>query len=241
MARWLLARPVDAAALREVTRSRARLVDAYEAERRRIERDLHDGAQPRLTSLTLQLGLARLDVPEDSPGRPAARRGARPGQGSDGMLRQLVHGIRPQSLTDLGLAGAVRELADAATIPVAVARRPARRAARAGRDHRLLRGVRGAGQRGPARRGDPGRGTAHPGRRRPRRRGDRRRPRRRRPGPGHRPDRARRPGRRRGRPAAAASPPGGPTLVRVELPCRGDPGGARRGRGAAARGSGRRC
>lgn len=67
VARWALASPVDAAALREVTRSRTRLVGAYEAERRRIERDLHDGAQPRLTSLTLQLGLARLDVPEDSP------------------------------------------------------------------------------------------------------------------------------------------------------------------------------
>ncbi|GAB3957339.1 hypothetical protein GCM10027614_72560 [Micromonospora vulcania] len=67
VARWLLTRPADAAALREVARSRTRLVSAYEAERRRIERDVHDGAQPRLTSLTLQLGLARLDVPEDSP------------------------------------------------------------------------------------------------------------------------------------------------------------------------------
>ena len=45
MARWLLGTAVDGAALREVTRSRARLVDAYEAERRRIERDVHDGAQ----------------------------------------------------------------------------------------------------------------------------------------------------------------------------------------------------
>src|SRR5207253_11137957 len=59
--------PTDGAELREVTRSRARLVDAYEAERGRIERDVHDGAQPRLTSLTLQLGLAKLDVPDDSP------------------------------------------------------------------------------------------------------------------------------------------------------------------------------
>lgn len=67
VARWALGSPVDAAALREVARSRTRLVGAYEAERRRIERDLHDGAQPRLTSLTLQLGLARLDVPADSP------------------------------------------------------------------------------------------------------------------------------------------------------------------------------
>lgn len=73
MARRLLGSAGDTAALREVTRSRARLVDSYEAERRRIERDLHDAAQPRLTSLTLQLGLARLDVPEDSP-RPGRSR-----------------------------------------------------------------------------------------------------------------------------------------------------------------------
>ncbi|MFG3684962.1 sensor histidine kinase [Micromonospora sp. NPDC047740] len=121
LARWLLgAPPDDRAALREVTRSRARLVDAYEAERRRIERDVHDGAQPRLTSLTLQLGLARLDVPEDSPAaRPLA---VAHEQAKDLMvtLRQIVQGIRPQNLTELGLAGAVRELAGEATIPVGV-------------------------------------------------------------------------------------------------------------------------
>ena len=107
VARWLLGGPADGAALREVTRSRARLVDAYEAERRRIERDMHDGAQPRLTSLTLQLGLARLDVPDDSP---AARPLAIAHDQAKGLmvtLRQIVHGIRPQSLTELGLAGAV--------------------------------------------------------------------------------------------------------------------------------------
>ncbi|WP_433131640.1 histidine kinase [Micromonospora sp. CA-240977] len=120
VARWALAWPVDAAALREVARSRTRLVGAYEAERRRIERDLHDGAQPRLTSLTLQLGLARLDVPEDSPAARPLAVAHDQARGLMVMLRQLVHGIRPQSLTDLGLAGAASELADAATIPVAV-------------------------------------------------------------------------------------------------------------------------
>ncbi|WP_420116167.1 sensor histidine kinase [Micromonospora sp.] len=119
-ARWLLDGSADTTALREVTRSRARLVDAYEAERRRIERDVHDGAQPRLTSLTLQLGLARLDVPDDSP---AARPLAVAHEQAKGLmvtLRQIVQGIRPQHLTELGLAGAVRELAGAATIPVDV-------------------------------------------------------------------------------------------------------------------------
>ena len=120
VARWLLARPVDAAALREVARSRTRLVGAYEAERRRIERDLHDGAQPRLTSLTLQLGLARLDVPEDSPAARPLAVAHDQARGLMVMLRQLVHGIRPQTLTDLGLAGAVRELADAAPVAVTV-------------------------------------------------------------------------------------------------------------------------
>ncbi|MEU7615824.1 histidine kinase [Micromonospora rifamycinica] len=120
VARRLLDGSADSTALREVARSRARLVDAYEAERRRIERDVHDGAQPRLTSLTLQLGLARLDVPDDSP---AARPLAVAHEQAKGLmvtLRQIVQGIRPQHLTELGLAGAVRELAGAATIPVDV-------------------------------------------------------------------------------------------------------------------------
>jgi signal transduction histidine kinase len=119
-ARWLLGGPADGAALREVTRSRARLVDAYEAERRRIERDVHDGAQPRLTSLTLQLGLAKLDVPDDSPAAKPLAIAHDQAKGLMVTLRQIVKGIRPQSLTELGLAGAVRELAGEATIPVTV-------------------------------------------------------------------------------------------------------------------------
>ncbi|MFI6822394.1 sensor domain-containing protein [Micromonospora sp. NPDC050187] len=121
VARWLLGGPpADPAALREVTRSRARLVGAYEAERRRIERDVHDGAQPRLTSLTVQLGLARLDVPADSPA--AGPLAVAHEQAKDLMvtLRQIVQGIRPQNLAELGLAGAARELAGEAAIPVVV-------------------------------------------------------------------------------------------------------------------------
>ncbi len=116
--RWLLGS--DATALREVSRSRARLVDAYEAERRRIERDLHDGAQPRLTSLSLQIGLARLDVPDDSPAARPLDVAHEQAMGLMVLLRQIVRGIRPQSLTDLGLAGAVRELADESPVPVDV-------------------------------------------------------------------------------------------------------------------------
>ena len=82
---------------------------------------MHDSAQPRLTSLTLQLGLARLDVPEESPAAATPLAIAHDqAKGLMVTLRQIVHGIRPQSLTDLGLAGAVRELAGEATIPIAV-------------------------------------------------------------------------------------------------------------------------
>ena len=55
-----------------MTNSRARLVGAFEAERRRIERDLHDGTQQRLVALSVELGLARLDVGEDSDAADAS-------------------------------------------------------------------------------------------------------------------------------------------------------------------------
>jgi Histidine kinase/Putative sensor len=88
-----------------------------------FERDLHDGAQQKLVSLTMQLGLARLDL---EPGSPAAAAvGAAHDQARQLMaeLRELIRGIQPQVLTDLGLPAAIEELADASAIPVtAVAR-----------------------------------------------------------------------------------------------------------------------
>ncbi|MFC7329508.1 sensor histidine kinase [Marinactinospora rubrisoli] len=122
LARQLLggSRPEELRAeLVEVTRSRARLVDAFEAERRRIERDLHDGAQQRLVALTMQLGLARLDLPD---GPPAAAVAAAQDQAKQLMaeLRELIRGIRPQILTDRGLAAALPELADRTGLPVTV-------------------------------------------------------------------------------------------------------------------------
>lgn len=111
----------EQAALREVTRSRTRLVDAFDAERRRIERDLHDGAQHRLTSLTLQLGVARLDLPDGSPAAAALDRAH--GEAKDLMvaLRELVRGISPQVLADLGLPAALRDLAARSPLAVTVA------------------------------------------------------------------------------------------------------------------------
>ncbi|WP_340378270.1 sensor histidine kinase [Streptomyces sp. SS7] len=104
----------------ELTRSRARLVDAFEAERRRIERDLHDGAQQRLVALSMSLGLARLDAP---PGGPLAAQLTRACEEAGAVLaelRELIHGIHPQVLADYGLEAAVADAADRSPVPVDV-------------------------------------------------------------------------------------------------------------------------
>ncbi len=108
------------AELTEVSRSRARLADAFEAERRRIERDLHDGAQQKLVSLTMQLGLARLDLPPGSPAADAIAAAHDQAKQLMAELRELIHGIQPQVLTDLGLPAALGELADQSPVPVTV-------------------------------------------------------------------------------------------------------------------------
>lgn len=108
------------AELVEVSRSRARLVDAFEAERRRIERDLHDGAQQRLVALTLQLGMARLDLPPDSPAATAVATAHEQAKELMAELRRVIRGIHPRTLTDHGLPAALRELADHTPIPVEV-------------------------------------------------------------------------------------------------------------------------
>jgi len=118
-ARTLLGLRSDAE-LREVSRSRQRLVDAFDAERRRIERDLHDGAQHRLTSLTLQLGVARLDLPAASPAAEPLGKAHEQAKELMVVLRELIHGIRPQTLIELGLPAALRELAAQSPVDVAV-------------------------------------------------------------------------------------------------------------------------
>ncbi|KND41002.1 MULTISPECIES: sensor histidine kinase [Streptomyces] len=118
LARLLLG-PSEAEAerrLAEVTRSRARLVAAFDAERRRIERDLHDGAQQRLVSLSMTLGLARLDAPPDLAGRLAAAH--QEAEQVLGELRELIHGIHPQVLADYGLPEALADAADRSAVPV---------------------------------------------------------------------------------------------------------------------------
>ncbi|SHN47362.1 sensor histidine kinase [Cryptosporangium aurantiacum] len=121
LARLLLA-PGAEAAVRTLTHSRARLIDAFEVERRRIERDLHDGAQQHLLELGVTLVTAELEFDDDPQAAKALlRRAADQSAAALAELRELIRGIHPQVLTDLGLAAAVAELADRSTTPVDVA------------------------------------------------------------------------------------------------------------------------
>lgn len=202
----------------ELARSRARLVDAFEAERRRIERDLHDGAQQRLVALTMAIGLARLDAPPGPLADQLTRAHEEAGRAL-AELRELIHGIHPKVLTDYGLQAAVADAADRCVVPVDVdlelPGRPSQavesaayfvvcealanvakhsRAARARvsgghRDGRLFLQVRDDGRGGA----DPSAGSGLTGL-------------------------ADRVSVLDGR-LALTSPPGGPTLLRVEFPC----------------------
>ncbi|PKQ31459.1 MAG: hypothetical protein CVT62_08710 [Actinobacteria bacterium HGW-Actinobacteria-2] len=109
-----LTRQVD-----QLTSSRSELVDVFEGERRRIERDLHDGAQQHLVVSTMRLGEAVywLDA-EDSEAARAAVLGAQSAV-EDALvaLRNTIRGIHPQVLTDRGLVAAVDELAGRQPLP----------------------------------------------------------------------------------------------------------------------------
>ncbi|BCJ56486.1 histidine kinase [Actinoplanes sp. NBRC 14428] len=120
MARAILAPRSDDtdAKLVELTRSRARLVDAFEVERRRIERDLHDGAQQRLVALSMQLGLARLELAPGSPAETSVVAAQDLAKQALAELRELIRGVHPKILTDRGLAAAVGEAAGHAPVPV---------------------------------------------------------------------------------------------------------------------------
>ena len=108
-----------AAEVADLRRSRVDLVDAFETERRRIERDLHDGVQQRLVALTMTLGRAELDVP-DGPGLAAVQDAHRQAEEALDELRGTIRGIHPRVLVDHGLAAAVHELADRSSVPTTV-------------------------------------------------------------------------------------------------------------------------
>ncbi|MGW6276325.1 sensor domain-containing protein [Kribbella sp. NPDC055071] len=103
----------------ELRRSRLDLVDAFETERARIERHLHDGVQQRLVGLTMTLGLAELDLPQGE-GRRLVVKAHAEAEAALADLREAVRGIHPRVLVDLGLEAAVREVADRMPLPVRV-------------------------------------------------------------------------------------------------------------------------
>jgi signal transduction histidine kinase len=104
-----------------LTRTRQGALDVQAAELRRIERDLHDGAQARLVSLTMQLGRAEARV-ADQPELAALLRGAREDAGlAIAELRDLARGIAPPILADRGLTAAIEALGRRSAIPVTVA------------------------------------------------------------------------------------------------------------------------
>jgi signal transduction histidine kinase len=119
------------ARLDEIRACRGCLGDAIYAERRRLERDLHDGAQGRLVSAALSLGLLEAKLPSDAHiARPLVRDARQAVAAALAELRNLSHGIYPAVLTERGLGPAVAELCEGATLPVdlevALDRRPAR-------------------------------------------------------------------------------------------------------------------
>jgi DNA-binding NarL/FixJ family response regulator len=182
------------AQLAKVQESRRRIVAAGDEERRKIERDLHDGAQQRLVALALELRIAQRQVGDADPelegvlGRAVAEL-----QVAVEELRELARGVHPAVLTEEGLAGALESLAVRTPVPVRVDA-PDDRLPRRARGRGVLRRVRGDRERRQARAGDrdPCLGTA-PQREAPDRGRGRRRRRRARERVGLRPPRPRRP------------------------------------------------
>ena len=224
--RWtstLLAPTRKAGLAREIERLTETRTDAIEvqaAEVRRIERDLHDGAQARLIAVGLTLGLAEQSVETDPTAARALIVAAREASETALVeLRNLVRGIHPPVLAERGLGDAIRALALDCPLPVARDRRPPGHAAAAGLLGRVLRRRRDDRERRPARRRQPdrhradvargrlsmtvtddGSGGADPG------------------GGTGLAGIARRLGTFDGT-VTIVSPPGGPTEIRMELPC----------------------
>ncbi|MCX4851625.1 sensor histidine kinase [Streptomyces sp. NBC_00893] len=114
----------------DLTESRAGAVDAADAERRRIERDLHDGAQQRLVSLALNLGLAKATLTDLPPeAREVIDTAHREAKEAIEELSSLVRGLHPAVLDELGLDAAMSGLAARAPLPVRLRVEMPRRAA----------------------------------------------------------------------------------------------------------------
>ncbi|HEX3815188.1 MAG TPA: sensor domain-containing protein [Mycobacteriales bacterium] len=125
LARRLLAAPPREALTERVerlTESRARVLDAAEEERRRIERDLHDGAQQQLVAMQMTLGRlrSRMKSAGDAEGLALVDDARREARQAIGELRDLTRGLHPPVLTDRGLDAALSAIAARAPVPVTV-------------------------------------------------------------------------------------------------------------------------
>jgi signal transduction histidine kinase len=111
----------NAEAREALAASRARIVEVGDAERRRLERNLHDGAQQQLVTLALTLRLAEAKLARGDPEAPALLRRAS-GELTDALeeLRELARGIHPAVLTDRGLVPALETLCGRAGVPVEI-------------------------------------------------------------------------------------------------------------------------
>jgi signal transduction histidine kinase len=113
----------------QLSATRAGVVDAADAERRRLERDLHDGTQQRLVSLAMNLGLARVQVTSEQDARLAIAEAHEEAKAALTELRDLIRGLHPAVLEDRGLDAALSGIAARMPIPVTLSvdlpRRPA--------------------------------------------------------------------------------------------------------------------
>jgi signal transduction histidine kinase len=108
------------ARLEELRASRARIVGAGDVERKRLERDLHDGAQQRLVGLSLSLRLARMQLATNLNALARMDEADAELRRAIAELRELAHGIFPAVLADEGLAAAVEALAEDARVPIRI-------------------------------------------------------------------------------------------------------------------------
>jgi signal transduction histidine kinase len=113
--------PRSSERVEQLTRQRTEAVDAAVSERRRIERDLHDGAQQRLTALAMDLGRARTKLDSDpDTARALVEQAHEDAKQALAELRNLARGIHPAILTDRGLDAALSALAAKSPVPVEI-------------------------------------------------------------------------------------------------------------------------
>jgi signal transduction histidine kinase len=109
------------AQLEQVRASRARIVEAGDTARRRLERDLHDGAQQRLVTLSLALGMARSQAAGNNPELESLLESAsKEAREAIVELRELARGLHPAVLTEAGLPGAIQALAERSAVTTVI-------------------------------------------------------------------------------------------------------------------------